>query len=1333
MAQVTLQVVVNDSQLNTLVGKVNALDGKKINIGVSGASQANRDVQDIQSSLGKVNGELTKTVETFGPNGKLVKGVNTYKTGINETTQDTQKLNKATGDMVTVSRKVTTDLTKGQKDATNAARAHTDEIKKQGLLYKTLGTSLSNFITRIVAYRAIYGAVQKITQGFTEALKAMKAVDDELVTVRKVTGFSDERIESIKNLSYSTASKYGAEASDYLSAVAAFSRAGYKELATELAELSLKTQIVGDTTQDVANQFLISVDAAYKYKGSVEALSKVLDGANEIDNKYATTIEKIAEGMGIVAPVAAQMHVSIEELTAALGTITAVTQRSGSESARALRALFLNIVGDTKTEIEEGVTWTTGEIAGLQDVIKTYAKDAYLAAQATGGIIDPMRAMEGLSKSLKDGLLTEAELMEMVSDIGGKLRTSQLLALINNWDMYESMLNDYKNAYGSADKEIENAMDSWSRKSAVLKNTWTEFLQKTIKTEQIKKFLDFLSTAIRHTDSLRGVLIRLGLVILALKLPTFFGWIGKTVTAMRQLSNATATLNTTLSMTGSYMAAVVALAVAMYSATDRFGKSVADDINERQQAAIEAKKEADAAKKQQLEESRTSIAANNERIESLNTLRNAYLNLTSAKFTEEERDSMLVEWKNKVAEAYGVEKSALEGVNAERKTGLALLDEIEAREVRKAYAGGLSAYDTSTQIVYGQNTFRSGEMSRGAWNVLQSIYGRANQSDFVNGGDGNLYTGLSGASQNGWSGEVIVPGGGGNWFYGTQTQGVALGTGWEQGSSFSVLGGGTVSNKAHDIIDFYGKYDDIIANINLGIDELAKRRAQNGNLTEDETAALDALYGVLTNTTDAYAQSSETIEAFLPTLAKYNVLIKEGITQESIQSTEDFAAVIERLKEQYSGDDSLPYMLDYLASLYPKYAKEIGIATEETNNFTSSIINEISAIGANEKALDSNATAAERAAAAKKDAEAAARRLVPALFDESNKLTDAGKAALSADSSLASMAKSELEAELAAKQANYSNLVAQIATVGGMAAYARAELSAMGQLTGNPITDAVQIMMMTVRIAAEKAKIQAEINALVNRIAAVDYYVPKTSSSSSGYSGGGSGGGSGGSSSGSSTTSTEDKKLTALKDRISLLKSELSLMQERGDSEDALKAKMREIQKALKAEENYLISIKGSKIDINNLEEEWWSYQNKIQESAEKTKEAEEATAKAIQDAVDAQIALNNAMKERNVHVFNSATGRWEWQADPSAVQSARENLFNAAQNLPDGIRENFVREYGITLPGAQSVSNINGTNNYGNTYNFGSFTLTEDQARSMSVYELARLSQTLGVYGNSV
>jgi flagellar biosynthesis/type III secretory pathway chaperone len=191
-------------------------------------------------------------------------------------------------------------------------------------------------------------------------------------------------------------------------------------------------------------------------------------------------------------------------------------------------------------------------------------------------------------------------------------------------------------------------------------------------------------------------------------------------------------------------------------------------------------------------------------------------------------------------------------------------------------------------------------------------------------------------------------------------------------------------------------------------------------------------------------------------------------------------------------------------------------------------------------------------------------------------------------------------------------------------------------------------------------------------------------------------------------------------------------MKERGDSEEAQIAKMREIQNAIKAQEDYLKSINGSQIDINKLEEEWWSYQNRILESTEQTANANEKNAQAIQAAVDAQIALNNALKERNVHVFNSETGQWEWQANPTAVSSARNALISAAQNLPDGIRENFMREYGINLPSSSTVSNVGGTSNYGNTYNFGNFTLTEEQAKSMSVYELARLSAALGAYNNS-
>lgn len=370
-----------------------------------------------------------------------------------------------------------------------------------------MGDSFGRVAAKMALWQVMGNAIAGLKRSFTEALETMKDVDDEMVTIRKVTGATTEELNRIEKQAYDTASAYGVAANEYLNSVANFSRAGYGEQASALAELATKTQIVGDTDAETAQQFLLSMDAAYKYQGSIEQLTKVLDGANEIDNNYATSIEKIAEGLGKVAPIAAQAHVGADELTAAIGTITAVTQRSGTEAATALRALFLNIIGDTKTEIDEGVTWTTGEIAGLRDVIKLYAKDAYDAAQASGDVINPMKAIAGLSQSMKDGFLTEQQLMEMVSDIGGKLRTSQLLALIQNWDMYESMLGDYANAVGSADKEVENALDSWTRKTEILHNKWTEFISNLVETDTIKGALDLVINLVELLDSAGGHLV----------------------------------------------------------------------------------------------------------------------------------------------------------------------------------------------------------------------------------------------------------------------------------------------------------------------------------------------------------------------------------------------------------------------------------------------------------------------------------------------------------------------------------------------------------------------------------------------------------------------------------------------------------------------------------------------------------------------------------------------------------------------------------------------------------------------------------------------------------
>lgn len=463
--------------------------------------------------------------------------------------------------------KIAIDQATGEVHRLNEGVAESTE--KNGLL----GDSFTNVYLKMLQWQVMGTIVSKTIGAFRDAISTMKAVDDEMVTVRKVTGFTAEQMEELRDRAYETASAYGEAADEYLNSVAVFARAGYGEQADALAELATKTKLVGDTNAKTAQQFLLSVDAAYKYKGNIDALTKVLDGANEIDNKYATSIEKLAEGLGTVAPVAAQAHVGVDELTAAIGTITAVTQRSGSEAARAFRALVLNIVGDTKTEIDEGVTWTTGEIAGLRDVIRQYAPAAYEAAKATGEVIDPMEAIGGLAQSMKDGLLTEQKLMEMVSDIGGKLRTSQLLALIQNWDMYQSMLKDYANAVGSADKEIENALDSWTRKTNILKNEWTEFIQSMVSTDTVKGGLDVLigtvevlNTDLGHFAAVSGTAV---LGMLALKAAA----VGTTA-AITKLSAAGIAINP-------WMLAIAAAAGAfslVWKATEDYRKSL-DALN----------------------------------------------------------------------------------------------------------------------------------------------------------------------------------------------------------------------------------------------------------------------------------------------------------------------------------------------------------------------------------------------------------------------------------------------------------------------------------------------------------------------------------------------------------------------------------------------------------------------------------------------------------------------------------------------------------------------------------------------------------------------------------
>lgn len=497
---------------------------------VKSISELKKEAAELQKAFGSI--KVASSVKAITDQAKASKeAANAAKaqaSAVKELANSEKALENATKAKLQAqqaAQRVATEEARTAKERANALKAQANAIKAADQAQKQLNKTVSSGAafaksmgSTLVSYTKQIIGFAGVTNVLRSALREMKSMNDELVTYRKVTGASAAEMEKMRSAAYKAAQNYGQSPSDFLAGAATMARAGYGAASGQMAELATKTQLVGDMTADAASKFLIAVDAAYHYQGSITQLTKVLDGINEVDNNYATSIEKISEGMTLVASLASSAHVPIEELTAALGTMTAVTQRSGTETARGLRQIFLNIMGDTTTEVEEGVKVTEEEMSAMTKALQKYAPEVVKAAKATGKLINPMEAIGALAKQYKEGFLTEQDLFKITEAIGGKRYYNVFTALIQNYDMYEGMLSKVKNSAGSADKEVAAMMDSWSKKLEKLKSTWTELVNNTISENFIKGLLDAGTGALKFAGNLENLAMMAGSAYAAIKL-----------------------------------------------------------------------------------------------------------------------------------------------------------------------------------------------------------------------------------------------------------------------------------------------------------------------------------------------------------------------------------------------------------------------------------------------------------------------------------------------------------------------------------------------------------------------------------------------------------------------------------------------------------------------------------------------------------------------------------------------------------------------------------------------------------------------------------------------
>ncbi len=399
------------------------------------------------------------------------------------------------------------------RNATDQLQVFTTGVRATG--YAALSTTdrIKGMLGNVIKVGNYFGLAFVAVNKFRQSLNTLKTNDTILVEISKTSEMTKQQLRELGDEAFKVASKFGQVSGNYLTAVQEMARSGYEMMSRELGELSLLAQSAGDMTAEMANNYLLATDAAYKYGGSVDKLTAALDGANYISNKNSASLTDIADGIRVSASFAANAGVAIEELTAAEAAMVAATKRSGSEMGRSFRSIILNlqqVSGEFDGEVID-----EEQLKKVEDRCHSLGVELEYIKDGVATLRNPMDILKDLAEVYNSLPDNSAEKQGLISDIGGKYHANALSALLSRWDLYEKMVGEFSQGTGSALEEANKTADSWEGRLNSLSNSFDSFVASITSKDVIKGGVSFLDNAIQSFEKLADTIGAIPVILTA--------------------------------------------------------------------------------------------------------------------------------------------------------------------------------------------------------------------------------------------------------------------------------------------------------------------------------------------------------------------------------------------------------------------------------------------------------------------------------------------------------------------------------------------------------------------------------------------------------------------------------------------------------------------------------------------------------------------------------------------------------------------------------------------------------------------------------------------------
>lgn len=374
-----------------------------------------------------------------------------------------------------------------------------NSMRGLGKLGASLKSQMSQAAQSFTQWLSVSSGVMLLISKTREAVSEIKELDNILTEISKTSDLTSQQLKQLGMDAYDAASKYGRTASDYLLGVQEMARSGfYGEKGSAMAEQSLLAQSAGDMNAELANNYILATNAAYKLNGEADKLNAVLDGQNSITNRNSVAMADMATAMSEAGTVASSYQVSIEDLSAMIGTIESVTKLGGSEVGNAIKAILINLQNVTSDKIV--------------DTLNTANASMTEFVNGTEKLRNPIDILRDLAKTFNQLDEDDPLRAEILTNIGQKYHAAKLGALLQNMEMFDKMLVDYSDGTGSALEESNKSAENLTGTLNKLSNSWTEFVNNIINSDGLKIGINLINKLIEGATSLTSAFGSLGTI-----------------------------------------------------------------------------------------------------------------------------------------------------------------------------------------------------------------------------------------------------------------------------------------------------------------------------------------------------------------------------------------------------------------------------------------------------------------------------------------------------------------------------------------------------------------------------------------------------------------------------------------------------------------------------------------------------------------------------------------------------------------------------------------------------------------------------------------------------